>query len=148
MKVLLLKDIKNLGLKGTLKEVSEGYFLNFLKPQGLATAAGSSQVAHMKTQEAHSMQKVSQMKESAEKIRDHLKDKVLTVKGKASETGKLYAALHEKEILAALKTEYRIELKKENLELKEAIKQTGNFELKLKLFKGVEMILPVHVVSE
>lgn len=148
MKVLLLKDIKSLGLKGTLKEVSEGYFLNFLKPQGLASAADSSQIKHMKTQEARSVQKLSEMKESAEKIRETLKDKTLTVKGKASETGKLYAALHEKDFLEALKLEYRVELKKENIQLKEAIKQTGTFELKLQLYKGVEMTLPVHVVSQ
>lgn len=147
MKILLLKDVQNLGLKGTVTEVSDGYFRNFLAPKQLATHAAEKQVAHIKAQQAKAVQKLESMKESAESIKEKLEGKSVMIQEKVSDTGKLYAAVTSKEIADAIKDQLKIEIPASKIKAK-TIKELGDFDVKIQLHKDIELTINVHVASK
>ncbi len=147
MKVILLQHVKNCGQKGEVKEVAEGYYQNFLAPKKWAVPATQGQVNHLKVQAEKNHEKLSTMKESALSVQSRLNGQTINLKEKASESGKLYAAIHGKEIAAAIQNQLNLELPEKSLEL-DAIKTTGDFSVQAKLFKGIEAKFNVRVVAE
>lgn len=144
MKVILIAHVKTLGQKGEIKEVSEGYFHNFLNPRKLAVQATDSQVSHVRAQQAKAVEKLEDMKESAASLKSKLEGKELTLTEKASEAGKLYAQVHGKEIVAALLKEFQVQIPEKNI-LAEPIKTTGDFPIKVQLHKDVHATFTLHV---
>ena len=144
MKVILLTHVKNLGQKGEIKEVSDGYFQNFLAPRRWAAPAMTSQVNHIHAQQAKAVERLEGIKESALAIQKKIEGKTLELKEKASEAGKLYASVHTKEIAKALKDQLQVEISEKNIEL-EPIKTTGTFTVLVKLFKDTSATVTLHV---
>ncbi len=147
MKVILLGHVKNVGQKGEIKEVPNGYYQNFLAPRKLAAPATETQVGHVHAQQAKAVEKLEMIKESAEAVKAKLEGKIVEIAIKASEAGKLYASVHCKDIAAAVRTQLNVEIPEKNIEIPELIKSTGNFQVKVKLFKGLDAQLNVHVVA-
>lgn len=147
MKVLLVQNAKNLGQKGEVKEVSEGYFRNFLAPKRIAVLATGSQVGHVQAQKAKATEKLENMKESAESIKAKIDGKTINLLEKASETGKLYAAVSSKEVAEHIKNELKADVPVKQIEMN-TIKETGEFKVKIDLFKGVSAELTLNVTSE
>lgn len=147
MKVILLGHVKNVGQKGEIKEVPNGYYQNFLAPRKLAAPATETQVGHVHAQQAKAVEKLEMIKESAEAVKAKLEGKTVEIAIKASEAGKLYASVHGKDITAAIRTQLNVEIPEKNIEIPELIKSTGNFPIKVKLFKGLDAQLNVHVIA-
>ena len=146
MKVILLQHVKNLGQKGDVKEVAEGYFQNFLAPKKWAKPATETQVNHVHAQQAKQSEKLANMKESALSIKSRLEGQTINLVEKASDSGKLYAAIHGKELVTSIKAQLNIEIPEKSLIL-EAIKTTGDFPAKADLFKGVEAKFNIRVTA-
>ncbi len=144
MKALLLGHVKGLGQKGELKEVSDGYFQNFLMPRGLAVPATGGQVKHIHAQQAKAVEKLENMKESALAVKARIEGHELTILEKASEAGKLYAALHTKEVVSALESQLGVQVSEKAISL-DPIKNTGDYTVSLALFKGVQATVHLHV---
>lgn len=144
MKVIFLQHVRNVAQKGEIKEVSPGYFQNFLAPQRLAMPATDTQVKHIHNQQAKATEKLEAMKESADAVKAKIQGKTLTLSEKASETGKLFAAVHSKQIVAAIKSQLNVEVPEKNIEI-EAIKTTGVFPVHVKLYSGLSAHLSVNV---
>ncbi len=144
MKVILLTHVKNIGQKGEIKEVSDGYYQNFLAPRKLAAPAVASQVNHIHAQQAKAVERLENMKESAAAVKAKVEGKEITVTERASEAGKLYASVHTKEIAAALKEQLNVEVPEKNIEV-DPIKTTGDFPVNVKLFKDTSASLTLHV---
>ncbi len=132
MKVLLLQDVKNVGDKYEVKNVSDGYARNFLLKQGLAVVATSQQLAKIesmkKKQEKEREKEVQKAKELAEKLAAI----ETTMKLKVGEKEELYEAVTAKKIADSL-SEKGLAVKKEQVLLEKPIKSLGSYEVDIKL---------------
>lgn len=144
MKVILLTHVKNLGQKGEVKEVSDGYFRNLLAPRKLAVPATDKQVGHIHAQQAKAVERLENLKESANAVKERVQDKTVILSEKASEAGKLYAAIHSKEIATALKAQLGVDVPEKNISC-EAIKTTGDFTVNVQLFKDTSATFTLQV---
>lgn len=146
MKIILKKDVANLGDAGELVEVKTGYALNYLVPQGYATVGTPSAIKqHEETirQRAHKETKnIAEAEAKAAK----LSAQELKIAVKVGESGKLYGAVTPAQVAAAL-VEAGFEVDKKNVEVPE-IKELGEFEARVKCYKGVFATVKLNVVEE
>lgn len=148
MKVLLLNHVQGLGKKGEIKDVSEGHFRNMLAPRKLAVVATGNAVQHVQNQKAKATEKLEKMEESALSIKERLDGKILELKEKASESGKLYAAVSSKELAEEFKKQLKVEVPMKNIQMTDSIKEAGNFSVQVKLYKGITANITIHVTAE
>lgn len=144
MKVILKEDVKSIGKKGTLVNVSDGYARNFLLPKGLAVEATAGALGEMKSKqdsERHRLeQELIQAKESAAK----LSGKTVKVVAKAGQNGKLFGSVTSKEISEAIKAQYSIAVDKRKIDVAD-IKNFGTYEAEVKFLQGVTAKVSVQV---
>ena len=148
MKVILLKDVKALGKKGMVVEVSDAYAKNFLLKGKLAVEANAQNMNVLKTQEGSKMFKRERDFEEAQKLADKMKEMTLHFKVKAGEGGKLFGSVTAKDISEKLLAEYKIETDKKKVYLDDAIKSAGITTVEIKLFEGVIGKIKVEVIAE
>lgn len=148
MKVILKADIKGVGKKDEVINVSDGYARNFLFPKNLAVEANAENMSKLKAKEDSNAYKKSQEKEEAKKIAEKLSKILLKIPVKAGENGKIFGGVSAKEVSDLLKEEYKIEVDKKKIELKETIKTLGVRTLTIKLYEGVIGNLKIDVISK
>ena len=145
MKIILKKEVANLGEAGDVVEVKTGYALNYLVPQGFATVATKSALKqHEETlrQRAH---KEAKLVADAQAVAAKIEAAKVQVNVKVSEAGKLYGAVTAAQVAECL-TAQGIEVDKKNITLPE-IKELGNFEAKVKVYKGVFATANIEVAA-
>lgn len=148
MKVILKADIKGVGKKDQVINASDGYARNFLFPKNLAVEANAENMSKLKAKQDSNAYKKSQEKEEAKKIAEKLSKILLKVSVKAGENGKIFGGVSAKEISDLLKEEYKIEVDKKKIELKETIKTLGVRTITIKLYEGVIGSLKIDVISK
>ncbi len=148
MKVILKDNIKGVGKKDEIINASDGYARNFLLPKGLAVEANSENMSKLKAKENSLAYKKEQEKEEAEKIAKKLSGIQLKIPVKAGENGKIFGGVSAKEIAELLKVNYKIEVDKKKIELKDTIKTLGLRTVTIKLYDGVVGNLKVDVISD
>ncbi len=147
MKVILSKDVQNLGHAGDVKEVSGGYAKNFLIPGGYARVATEGA---MKKAEQLRAEREAQAKldfEKAKELAARLQGQAVVIKAKAEEGKKLYAAVKPEEIAAALAAQ-GFEVGKDKISVDEPLKETGDFEVTVRLDHGLEVNVGVTIEGE
>ena len=147
MKVILLADIKGVGKKDEIINASDGYARNFLFPKNLAVEANSENMSKLKAKNDSNAYKKSVERQEAEKIAEKLKGILLKITVKSGENGKIFGSITSKEIADNLKQQYKIDIDKKKIELKEPIKTLGSFSVNIKLYEGVIGTLKIHMVS-
>lgn len=148
MKVILLDNIKGVGKKDEVITASDGYARNFLFPKNLAVEANTENMSKLNAKKNSQQFKKNTEKENAEKIKQKINEIVLIIKVKSGESGKIFGGVTAKEISENLKNQFKIEVDKKKIEVKETIKNLGVFNVNVKLFEGVNAVLKVSVVSE
>ena len=148
MKVILLEDVKSLGKKGTIVNVSDGYARNYLFPKKLAIEATKENLGKLESKNEANKFKKQNEKNDAIEVANKLKELVLTIKVKAGENGKIFGGVTSKEISENLKEQYKIEIDKKKIEVKETIKNIGRFTINIKLYEGVNAKLTVNIIAE
>lgn len=148
MEIILKKDIANLGFKGDIVTVKQGYARNYLLPQGYAinaTPAARKMQAENLKQQAHKEEKI---KNEALALADKLKDLKLTLGAKASSKGKIFGSVNTIQLSEALqKAGYDIDRK--IIVLKDdAVKELGSFTAEIRLHKEVRVSVAFEVVGE
>ena len=143
MKVILLQDVKALGKKGDVVNVSDGYARNAIFPKKLGVEANAKNLNDLKLQNKHAQENY----EAALAMAENLKDKKVTVKMKAGEGGRTFGSVSTKEISAAAKEQLGLELDKKKMQLAEPIRSFGVVEVPVKLHTKVTGKLAVHVVE-
>ena len=146
MKIILKKEVTNLGEAGEVVEVKTGYALNYLVPQGFATVATPSALKqHEETlrQRAH---KEAKLVADAEALAAKISAVEISIAAKTGEAGKLYGAVTASQVAEAF-AQKGLEIEKKNITLPE-IKETGEFEAKIKCYKGVFATAKINVVAE
>lgn len=144
MKVILLKDVKGLGKKDDIKEVSDGYARNFLLKTGSAKEATSTNVNSINIAKSAEQHRKSVEKAEAMELAKKLNATTVTVKVKVGETGKLFGALNTQAISDAL-AKMGIELDKKKIVLADPIKSIGVYEVAVKPYAEVSAKLKVVV---
>jgi large subunit ribosomal protein L9 len=147
MEVILKEDVINLGYKGDVVKVKDGYGRNFLIPQKkaiLATESAKKMLAEDLKQRAH---KIERIKNEAVALAESLKDIILTVGAKTSTTGKIFGAVGPIQIADAFeKAGFAVDRKV--IVIKEPVKEVGSYRATLKLHKEVNVEVAFEVVSE
>ncbi len=148
MKVLLLKDVKGLGKAGEIKEVKDGYGQNFLIGNKLALHATNEVVkrheANVRKQKAEDAAELERLKE-LEKI---LAKTELKIKRKLGANGSLFGAVTKDEIAHEFKTQHNLDIDKKTIEIKNAIKTTGIFDITIKLGHGIHAPFTLEIIGE
>lgn len=145
MKVILLEDVKSLGKKGEIVNVSDGYARNMILPKKLGLEATSKNLNDLKLQNQHAEKVAQENLESAKKFAEELKDKKVEVKMKSGEGGRTFGSISTKEISEAAKKQLNLELDKKKMLLKDPIKALGTYEVQIKLHPQVTGTFTVHV---
>ncbi len=148
MKVILLQDVKSLGKKGEIVDVSDGYARNFVLPKKLGTLANSASMNDLKLQKANDEKVAQQILDAAKELAAELETKEVVVKMKSGEGGKTFGSISSKEIAQACKEQCKLEIDKKKIQLPEAIKSLGAYEVGVKLHPQVVGKLRVKVVEE
>ena len=147
MKIILKKEVANLGEAGDVVEVKGGYGLNYLIPQGFAIAATPSalkQLEETKRQRAH---KEAKLVADAEALAARIEAVLVKVAVKVSESGKIYGSVTTAQIEEALKA-VGIEVEKKNITIPEDIKALGEYEGTVKCYKAVKAAVKFIVEAE
>ena len=148
MKVLLLQDVKSWGKKGESVEVSDGYARNYVLPKKLGAEANSKNMNDLKLQKANEEKVAKQQLEAAQEMAKLLETKEVVVKMKSGEGGKTFGSISSKEIAEEAKKQCDLALDKKKIQLPEAIKSLGVYEVHVKLHTKVTGRLKVKVVEE
>ena len=149
MKVILLKDIKGTGKKDQIIEASDGYARNFLFPRGLAREATASNLNAVENAKAAEKHRQDTAKAAAETISGQLAGKIVTIKARGAESGRLYGSVTSQEIADAISSQYGVEVEKRKVEVAN-IRNAGDYRVVVKLYAGIatEMTARVEANTE
>ncbi len=145
MKVILTQDVKKLGKSGEIIDVNDGYARNYIIPQKLGIEANSKNLNDLKLKKKNEEKIARQQLEEAKELAEKIGQNTVTVKMKAGEGGKAFGSVSSKEIAEAAKAQCNIEIDKKKIQLAEAIKSFGMYEVDIKLYPQVTATLKVKV---
>lgn len=147
MKVILLKDVQDLGKKYDVKEVKNGHARNFLIPQGLAKIATRQALKWLETRKETIEKEIEEDLKKEQKVASTLDGLELNVAVKVGEEGQLFESINSQKLAEKLK-EMGFEVKKSKIILEEPIKTLGEFPVKISLEHNLEVEVRVIVVEE
>lgn len=145
--ILLREDIEHVGGRGEIVKVKAGYARNFLLPHGLATLATKGNVKQIEQERSALLKKAAIEKATAEAQHEQMQSISLTFERKAGEHGTLFGSVTSMDIAEALKAK-GYEIDRRRIALKEAIKETGEYTVNVKLHREVTLSVPVEVIAE
>lgn len=147
MKIILLQDVKALGKKGALVEVSEGYARYFLLPRKLGAPATAENMNTMKLKKANEERIAAEQLAEAKQLAEKIEAGTVTIPLKGGENGKTYGSVTSKEIAEAAKKQLGMDIDRKKIVLAEPIKAFGAYEAAVKLHREVQAKLKVKVVE-
>ena len=150
MKVVLLRDVKNIGKRDEILNVSDGYARNFLFPQKLAAEATPGVLKEIQkkraAQDAREAEQLAEARARAEK----LKGKTVELRIKCGEKGRLYGSVTAAEVADALEKQHGVTVDRRKIDLGDPIREVGDREISVRLHTGVStnMILRVEPLQK
>ena len=148
MKVVLLEDVKSLGKKGDIVEVSEGYARNFIIPKKKGVEANQENLNTLKLQKANEEKIAKEKLEAAKELAAKLNEASVSLTIKGGKDGRTFGSVSSNEIEEAINCHLLLEIDKKKIVIAEPIKTFGNHEVKVKLHKDVTAALKVKVGEE
>ena len=145
MEVILKQDVKGTGKAGQIVKVSYGYARNKLIPGGLAVEATPANRKVIEREKAKAKEKYEAEKAAALDLSQQLADKIIVVKTKVGENGRLFGAITSKEIASAITEQTGVEVDKRKIVLDKPIKETGVETIEIKLFQDVKAKVVVKI---
>lgn len=133
MKVIFLQDVSRAGKKYDIKEVNDGYAMNFLLPKKLAVNATPKAVAELESRKKEITIEREVQESLLLKNLEEIKNKIITIKEKANELGHLFSAIHKKEIIEAMKAQNHADVGEEFIILEKPIKAIGEYEIAVEI---------------
>jgi large subunit ribosomal protein L9 len=145
--VLLREDLEHVGGRGEIVKVKAGYARNYLLPQGFATLATKGNIKQIEQERTALLKKAAIERATAEAQREQMESLALTFERKVGDHGHLFGSVTSMDIADALqKKGYEIDRRK--IVLKDAIKETGEYTVNVKLHREVTLSVPVTVTGE
>lgn len=147
MKVYFLRDVPNVGHKGEIKEVKDGYARNYLLPQGLAKIATKQLEEQLKVLKQQEEQKQGEKIQESKRLSEELNKIILEIPLKFKEDGKeAFDSANKKRIIDELKNR-GIEIKEDYLDMKKPLKEEGFYEINVNLPGQIKAILKIRITS-
>lgn len=147
MQVILMEDVKSLGKKGQLVEVSDGYGTNFLLPKKKAILATKSNLNEFKQKEKAEEHRKELEYQAAQELAEKLKQIELKIPAKMGDNGKLFGSVTNKEIASEIEKQHGIKIDKKKIVLEDTIKNIGAHKITVKLHSKVAAKLNVQIVE-
>lgn len=148
MKVILTEDVKSLGKKGEIVEVSDGYARNFILKNKKGLEANSKNLNDLKLKKANEDRITQEQYEAAKDLGARIEEGKIELSIKVGEGGKAFGAVSTKEISAEVKEQMGLEIDKKKIQLKESIKTLGTHNVPIKIHPKVTAELKVVVTEE
>ena len=148
MRIVLRTDVENVGKKGDILEVADGFARNYLIPKGRAIAATKGVQSQADAMRRSRDKKDTADREAAEVVARTLVPTVITIAAKAGAEGKLFGSVTTAELVESVKAQTGIELDRRRIHLDEPIRSVGSHEVPVKLHADVEFRLTVEVAAE
>lgn len=148
MKVILKEDVRKLGKKNAVVEVSDGYARNFLFPRGLAVEGTAQNVNILRDKTAAAERRDLKRTAEAEAVKAKIAGKVIKMSVGAGEGGRLFGSVTAAQVAEALEAQYGVKLDKKNVKIDGAVKALGAYPLTLKLYAGVECAMTLSVEGQ
>lgn len=144
--LILRSDVDNVGKKGDVVDVADGFARNFLMAKGLAIKASPGAIAQATGMRRARAVKDARDRESAEQVARVLVTKVIRITGRAGPEGRLFGSVTTADLVAAVQDQAGVTLERKRVHLDEPIKALGTHEVPVRLHPEVEFRLPVEVV--
>ena len=148
MKVILLEDVKSVGKKGDLVEVSEGYARNCILKKKLGVEANSTNMNNLKLQKQNEEKIAKEQLEAAQALAKEVEEMLVKLSIKSGEGGKTFGSVSSKEIAKGVADQYGKEIDKKKIQMSDAIKTVGTHEVTVKLHPKVTAKLRVQVQAQ
>ena len=145
MKVILLQDVKSLGKKDQIVDVSDGYARNFILPKKLGVEANAVSLNDLKLQKAHEAKVAKEQLDAAKALAAKIETLTVDATIKSGQDGRSFGSVSSKEIAEAFKKQHGIEVDKKKITLDEPIRAVGTSIVTVKLHKEVTAKLTVRV---
>jgi len=145
MKVILLTDVKDLGKKDDIVNASDGYARNFLFPRKWAVEATPNAIKEVEYKKEVARKKEAERRAEAEKKAAELKNKVVELKAKCGDKGRLYGSITSQEVANAIQSAYGVDVDKRKVDIKESIRALGDYEVTVHVYPGVNTVMKLRV---
>lgn len=147
MKVILLKDVKDIGKKGELIEAKDGYARNFLLPRGLAVEATASNIRELDHQNKAKEKRDAEALTEAHELKAQLEKEKLVMKVRAGDAGRIFGSVTSMDIEKGLK-DLGYKLKRKDIQLEQPLKTLGEHEVTIRVHPRVRARLQLSLVGE
>lgn len=145
MKVILKQDVKTIGKKDEIHEVSDGYARNFLFPRDLAAPADAGALNQARTKSEAKAHHEAETRAAAEALAAKIKGKTVLVKVKGGASGKLYGKVTSKDVAEELSKITGAEVDKKKVEMPSTIREFGSYDAVVRLYAGIAVPFQVKV---
>jgi large subunit ribosomal protein L9 len=148
VRVVLRDDVENVGRKGDLIDVADGFARNYLVPRGLAMKATRGVVQQAEAMRRNREAREARDREAAQALADQLSGRRIEVGARAGEGGRLFGSVTAADVVDAVRAQTGVELDRRKTQLAEPLKELGAVEVPVKLHADVVVVLSVDVVAE
>ena len=138
MRVMLTKDIENVGRAGDIKEVADGYGRNYLIPRKLAVVAGRGTEAEARRIQDAAMRREAKERDEARELGEEIDNKTVVVRLKVGAEDKVFGAITSEDISRALRQQHQVEVDRRKIDLREPLKQLGEHQVALRLHRDID----------
>lgn len=145
MEVILKQDVKGTGKAGDIVKVSDGYARNRLIPGGLAVEATAANKKAYEREKAKAKEKYEADRAAALEFANRLSDKIVVVKTKVGDNGRLFGSITSMDIANAIKEQTGEDVDRRKIILKNPIKETGVETVEIKLFQDINAKVVVKI---
>ena len=145
MRVILRSDIDQLGKKGDVLEVADGYARNFLVPRGLALKASDGAISQAQSMRRSRDVRDAADRQAAEEVARRLVPQVIAVSARAGGEGRLFGSVTTVDVVEAVEAQTGIALDRRKVHLVEPIREVGTHRVSVKLHSEVEFPVTVEV---
>ena len=133
MKVLLTQNVIKLGKAGEIVKVSDGYAKNFIIPKKLGIEATAKVINEWKQKKGSEANRKEQEKLQAKAMVKEMENWTVTLKEKAGQDGRLFGSVTSKDIAAAVKAQYNVDLDRKKINLKDPLRAVGGYSVEVRL---------------
>ncbi|MDD3519742.1 MAG: 50S ribosomal protein L9 [Actinomycetota bacterium] len=148
MKIILTKDVDKIGSFGDIVNVKDGYAKNYLIPNGMAIFATPGNIKQSEILKKSKIKMEAKNMKEASDIAAELEGTKLIFKVKSSPEGKLYGSITNKDIAEKILSFKKIEIDRKKIELEDSLKETGTYEIEIKLYKDIKCNVTISIEAD
>ncbi len=148
MKVMLTKDVENVGQAGDVKEVADGYGRNYLIPRRLAVLAGKGAEAEAKRLRDAAARREAKERDEARELAELIDDKTVVVRLRVGAEDRVFGAITNEDIANALRLQHQVDVDRRKIDLKDPLKQLGEHKVPLRLHRDVTATINLIITQD